>query len=282
MGLLDNALQSLKSQYQETKGNLGLLMSDPRQYMSKLNEQAAEYNRLSSLAAKASMNEFRGLPITPEQAAAKEYIDQKQMDLALGFTGSIKAVKPTSGLVNEAHRIASINAEKMLGLPPGNTAMDRARAMGYDMTMYHGTDTPIIEAFDPEKTKIIKGVFSTNNPKTASKYAEEAGLKNRAEAMGMESAPNVLPLLLKSESHTRIPKFDKQTIDQYKSYGDKGVYRDEMGVAVTFDPSQIRSRFAAFDPARANEADLLAGVVPLGLIAGKDQLELKKEKQPKK
>lgn len=93
MGLLDNALQSLKSQYQETKGNLGLLMSDPRQYMSKLNEQAAEYNRLSSLAAKASMNEFRGLPITPEQAAAKEYIDQKQMDLALGFTGSIKPTK---------------------------------------------------------------------------------------------------------------------------------------------------------------------------------------------
>lgn len=93
MGLLDNALQALKSQYQETKGNVGLLMSDPRQYMSKLNEQAAEYNRLSSLAAKASMNEFRGLPITPEQAAAKEYIDQKQMDLALGFTGSIKPIK---------------------------------------------------------------------------------------------------------------------------------------------------------------------------------------------
>lgn len=95
MGLLDNALQSLKSQYQETKGNVGLLMSDPRQYMSKLNEQAAEYNRLSSLAAKASMNEFRGLPITPEQAAAKEYIDQKQMDLALGFTGSIKPLQGT-------------------------------------------------------------------------------------------------------------------------------------------------------------------------------------------
>ena len=95
MGLLDNALQSLKSQYEETKGNVGLLVSDPRQYMSKLNEQAAEYNRLSSLAAKASMNEFRGLPITPEQAAAKEYIDQKQMDLALGFTGSVKPLQGT-------------------------------------------------------------------------------------------------------------------------------------------------------------------------------------------
>jgi hypothetical protein len=282
MGLLDNALQAIKNQYQETKGNVGLLMSDPKQYMSGLNQDAAEYNRLSSLALQAERNAYRGLPVSAEQTAAKQYIDQQQQDMALGFTGSIKAAKPTSALVNEAHRIASINAEKMLGLPPGNTAMDRARAMGYDMTMYHGTDTPVIEAFDPEKTKIIKGVFSTNNPKTASKYAEEAGLKNRAETMGMESSPNVLPLLIKSESHTRLPKFDKQTIDQFKSYGDKGVYRDEMGVAVTFDPSQIRSRFAAFDPARANEADLLAGVVPLGLIAGKDQLELKKEKKPKK
>jgi hypothetical protein len=95
MGLLDNTIQALKSQYQETKGNVGLLMSDPKQYMSKLNQEAAEYNRLSSLAAKASMNEFRGLPITPEQAAAKKYIDQKQMDLALGFTGSIKPVGGT-------------------------------------------------------------------------------------------------------------------------------------------------------------------------------------------
>lgn len=199
-------------------------------------------------------------------------------------SGGLLSNKPinNSMQLNEAHQVASKNAEKMLGLPPGNTAMDRAKAMGYDMSMYHGTDVPIIEAFDPEITKIIKGIFSTNNTKTASKYAEEAGLKKRAESFGMESSPNVLPLLIKSESHTKIPKFDKETIDRFRKYGDKGVYRDEMGVAVTFDPSQIRSRFAAFDPARANEADLLAGVIPFGLLSGKDQLESKKEKKSKK
>jgi hypothetical protein len=93
MGLLDNALQALKNQYQETKGNVGLLMSDPKQYMSGLNQDAAEYNRLSSLALQAERNAYRGLPISQEQAAAKQYIDQQQQDMALGFTGSIKPAK---------------------------------------------------------------------------------------------------------------------------------------------------------------------------------------------
>lgn len=92
MGLLDNALQALKSQYEETKGNVGLLASDPKRYMSGLNQDAAEYNRLSSLALQAERNAYRGIPVSQEQAAAKQYIDQQQQDMALGFTGSIKPV----------------------------------------------------------------------------------------------------------------------------------------------------------------------------------------------
>jgi predicted GNAT family acetyltransferase len=89
MGLLDNALQAIKNQYQETKGNVGLLMSDPKQYMSGLNKDAAEYNRLSSLALQAERNAYRGLPVSQEQAAAKQYIDQQQQDMALGFVGAV-------------------------------------------------------------------------------------------------------------------------------------------------------------------------------------------------
>jgi hypothetical protein len=54
-----------------------------------------------------------------------------------------------------------------------------------------------------------------------------------------------------------------------------------IDVGVVFDPGQIRSRFAQFDPAKVGKPDLVAGVVPLGLL-GQDQLELKKEKKPKK
>ena len=35
-------------------------------------------------------------------------------------------------------------------------------------------------------------------------------------------------------------------------------------------PWNIRSRFAAFDPARINENDLLAGALPFGLLADEE------------
>jgi hypothetical protein len=272
MGLLDNALQAIKNQYQETKGNIGLLMSDPRQYMSKLNQEAAEYNRLSSLAAKASMNEFRGLPITPEQAAAKEYIDQKQMDLALGFTGSIK---PTKAFINEAQQTAAINAEKMLGLPTGNTAMDRAKALGYEIPAFRGVR---------EEVKNLSPVtYSTNLPEGASMYA------------GSGTGANVMPLLIRSKNpyvakdYGDIGLFSEKKANELKKAGfDSAMFTQQQKGGspyieyVSIDPSNVRSRFAAFDPARAKEADLLAGVVPLGLLAGQEQLEMKKEKKPKK
>jgi hypothetical protein len=153
----------------------------------------------------------------------------------------------------DAHEQARLNAINMLGLHEHNTAQDRAKAMGFDLEAYHGTDAPDIKSLDPERTKIMKGVFSTTNPKMASRYAEDD--RKRANE---KTAPNVLPLLIKSSSHEAIPKYDINTINDYKNRGAKGVYRPEMQTAVTFDPSQIRSRFAAFDPAREHEHDLLA------------------------
>lgn len=46
------------------------------------------------------------------------------------------------------------------------------------------------------------------------------------------------------------------------------------------DPSRLRSKFAAFDPARIKEADLLAAGVPLGLLAG-TEVELPKKSKVK-
>jgi hypothetical protein len=299
MGLLDNALQALKNQYQETKGNVGLLMSDPRQYMSGLNQDAAEYNRLSSLALQAERNAYRGIPVSQEQAAAKQYIDKQQEDMALAFVGNIKTVKPTAKFINEANQTASKNAEKMLGLPAGNTAMDRAKAMGFDTKTirYHGSDQDI-NAFDPAKFGSKdqgfygRGVTTDTDPEIASSYA------NYNEPI---SGQVVYPLLTRGKyfkwTEDTQPfasrKDSMQGTKDIQELGYQGTVmrndRDLWGETpnfgeeqVTFNPANVRSRYAAFDPARANEADLLAGVVPLGLIAGKDQLELKKEKKPKK
>jgi len=174
--------------------------------------------------------------------AKKPTLDEMRLALTRGKTKH-----------EHAHEKARLNAIKMLGLHEKNTAQDRAKAMGFDLETFHGTDAPDIESLDPERTKIIKGVFSTTNPKTASRYAEDE--RKRANE---KTAPNVLPLLIKSASHETIPKYDINTINAYKNRGAKGVYRPEMQTAVTFDPSHIRSRFAAFDPAREHDTDLLA------------------------
>jgi len=56
-----------------------------------------------------------------------------------------------------------------------------------------------------------------------------------------------------------------------------------IDVGVVFNPSQIRSKFAQFDPAKMGSTDILAAGVPVGLI-GSTQVDLpkKQEKKPKK
>ncbi len=43
-----------------------------------------------------------------------------------------------------------------------------------------------------------------------------------------------------------------------------------VDVGVVFEPNQIRSKFAAFDPTRMKDADILAGVLPLSAIADEE------------
>lgn len=84
---------------------------------------------------------------------------------------------------------------------------------------------------------------------------------------------------------TSIP--DKVT-EGLKSLGYNGII-DKSGkgggaahpVVIPFDPGQIRSRFAQFDPARIGEPDLLAAGIPLGLLAG-TEVEIPKPKKAKK
>lgn len=56
-----------------------------------------------------------------------------------------------------------------------------------------------------------------------------------------------------------------------------------IDVGVVFNPSQIRSKFAQFDPAKMGSTDILAAGVPIGLL-GSTQVDLpkKQEKKPKK
>jgi hypothetical protein len=67
---------------------LGLLVNDPSAAMQQMSQQAGAYNQASLLATQAERNALKGLPITPEQAQAKQYIDKKLEDVGSGFAGT--------------------------------------------------------------------------------------------------------------------------------------------------------------------------------------------------
>jgi hypothetical protein len=59
--------------------------------------------------------------------------------------------------------------------------------------------------------------------------------------------------------------------DEARKYQEKFYDSQKGDIYAIQDPSLVRSRFAAFDPMRRNEADILAGVLPLGLLADEEQ-----------
>ena len=88
MGLLDAIDKVLGTR-------MGLLVSDPRAAINALESDARAFNQASLLATQAERNAARGLPVSPEQLAAKQYIDRKNEEMALGFAGTTNVGKPT-------------------------------------------------------------------------------------------------------------------------------------------------------------------------------------------
>jgi len=317
MGLLDSIDNLLGTR-------LGLLANDPRAAIGQMNQQAGAFNQASLLAVQAERNAMNGRPSTPEQLAAKQMVDEYTRDLAMGFAGSVSPIRKSS------LDIASQNAEKMLGLPRGNTPMDRAKAMGFDMSEYHGTGVGDFPAFDPSKMKdnVQYGgsIYTTKDPAFASRVAESkwsgdyptvmplmirSGKKfDMTEPISAKDAANVLRQIGQYERANVIEASGKPYrsgaeffyfgIGQDLSNASRGSAINRGGFDVItgdpsmeiagkagrpqtaiFDPSRLRSRFAAFDPARVNEPDLLAAGIPFGLLAGTN-IEMPKKKEKRK
>lgn len=230
---------------------------------------------------------------------------------------------------SEALETARQNAVKMLGLPENNTAMDRAKALGFNTDAYHGTnrDFPAFSnAMLGAKTgakSAQKAHFSASSPHLASTYVStehvnplpwKAGppvyeklINNKQawqefnaaatdaekwavlERYGMnQGSGQVMPLMLRMENprvrdykgsqyrestyndELKAAKKGKKDSVVFKNTYDPGPHEGSnvmSDVYAVFDPSQIRSRFAAFDPARVNESDLLGRADPRLLAA---------------
>lgn len=278
-----------------------------------------------------------------EQAAARNLAAPRTLNTPgyVGQRGAVGFVYPQQEALDIAQRNAAKPvSEGGLGLPPNNTAMDRAKAMGFDTDAYHATGADI-NYFIPHPYRGAVSVAAT--PDSAMRGAL-AGVADNTSV----GATNIMPLMMRSEGvqGLRLPQnqvdfmkklpeqanesqvnelmknapkgsnwfnyFDeiqkpdntfvyvkktepkvsfadvqktkrgadgsnlpdwgneKWSSQQQKQMGGKGwLQADEAGISASIvDPTILRSRFAAFDPARINENNLLGYADPrlLGLL----------------
>jgi len=185
---------------------------------------------------------------------------------------------------SQAHKIAQEHAalpvkQGGLGLPPDNTAMDRAWALGFDLEGYHQTDADI--------KRFLNNKLGLNTVANASSKALEntskVGHWFSAEPLSKSTKDynfpgnTTYPVVIKSEWPEELSHTD-YLLDKLDYYGLKGykeklkaddnhtiiIKRDyETGLPsiVETNPKNIRSRFAAFDPFKKDSANILASVL---------------------
>jgi hypothetical protein len=136
-----------------------------------------------------------------------------------------------------------------------------------DTVLYHGTASDFDEFRISEDGNFGPGVYLTRNPQVASQYA--------AKASG-PSGKNVRPVYVRGKLATSdnyddvfvdvAERFPEETNDQLnvravtilKKRGYAGI--DGDGQISVFDPSNIRGKFAKFDPSESGSSKLLAGM----------------------
>jgi hypothetical protein len=312
-------------------------LADPIKEHFRNLPQTLETNQRAMDKTMAGMDktDIMGRPNPNYYPEAMQEFTQNYMPAIMGSTTAVRMAK--------AMENAMLPIEKGgLGLPAGNTAAQRAKAMGYDTPVYHGTNADI-EAFNVQgKGKTAgAGAFLTTNPITAETYVSASG------------GGNILPLLLKKDDFLTANARGRNWADIYTnelaaksgktrySPQDLGLdinsatTTDELGmianelskkgveiknvkdlgpnshvmrskeylfekygivpdatlsnitgkqwdesqkamkklydsqksdIYAVQDPSLIRSRFAAFDPKKANSPDLLAGALAVPMV----------------
>lgn len=179
-----------------------------------------------------------------------------------------------------AERIAS-------GDLPMDTAsrMQRAEAMGFDPTdvQYHGTEADITSFIPSTSGKMGPGVYTTPSQSTAntfsgypSPYAEGGNvmpLLTRGNYIDNADAFAMRPDISGKEGQRILNETLQEAGYAGRQAGGRGLLTGER---VTFDPRNVRSLFAAFDP-EYKGSNILGGAataaVGAGLLAAPEEAE---------
>jgi hypothetical protein len=147
--------------------------------------------------------------------------------------------------------------------------MARAKEQGFDTDTpyYHGTLAKReIDRFRPSQDGILgKGVYMSRSPEVAERYA---GYHRRTEPGGSMYPTHVKGKLWSVEERGLPRDTYKGTNDDIvKALEGEGFHGVDSGhETVVFDPANIRSVNAAFDPAKKGSSNILAGAGGLGLM----------------
>jgi hypothetical protein len=195
-----------------------------------------------------------------------EYTYQDAAEAALNIGGVGGGVGMGAAPAGALAMGAAKKASKSLPMDEASR-MARADEM-FPIDAYHGRGGDYI-AFDRAylgsntgADDSLKGFWFAQSPKAASDFAFDHDL------------PNVMPVRLHMKNpyiltQSRLSKnfngdMSSAIEHAYKKSHDGVIVRNGEGDGanyVVFDPANIRSRFANFDPSRSNEADLLASNV---------------------
>ncbi len=223
-------------------------------------------------------------------------------EIAIFSNESISATRPRNHLGQEipptpyelahaeAQRVAALPVEQGgLGLPPDNTYIDRAKAMGHDIDFQHGSNKPHdITAFDIGKTQqsdagyLGQAIYGSEIGGTAYSDSVIYPLKTQSadmykHTMDNWNAPdNPYSVVANRFGMNNLP--EKKLVSQeyrkemmgkgYSGVLDTASNDGSIAQVAIYNPSIIRSRFAAFNPAKRDSADLLAGLAPWALPVG--------------
>lgn len=179
------------------------------------------------------------------------------LELALEFAGGgmIGRLRKLAGKTKFkiAHEVAQRNAalpvsEGGLGLLPNNTAMARAKAMGFDTPAYHGrVMDDMVDGVIPsaKRGNTIGNMFATDNPNVSSSYAMTTTPNNTVEniksAMEIDGySPTNYPILIKQGKKLTDNNdiYDVIPVDELAD--NLSEYSSKLDMREFFDESEIK------------------------------------------
>ena len=186
-----------------------------------------------------------------------------------------KSPYPQQAALDLAQQRAALPVEQGgLGLPANNTPEMRAQAMGFETPVYHATDIDFTAIRPSVKGKYGAGVYTATSPKYAEIYAQGENARTlplmargkiASDDERIAIADQILEQYRNNQSMS-APLWKEKTKEELANRGYTGV-----GIGkerLMFNPEDLRSRFAAFDPFRKDVATATAmGVALPDLLA---------------